>query len=345
MGDYRTTTGESAPVPEAMRRRRRLRLAGLALVGGLALGVLGSSIRVTRRVPAGGYVTTETYAEVRPATAGVVSEIRVGTGAAVAAGEVLVQLDAAEQTAALAEARSQLRKAAAELARRETGIAQDQALLADQIALARLRVRNVQTRLARARELQSRGLASGAAVEDVLLQDEIARTELASLESRTPEGFERERDVLRHEVDSRAESVARAEARVRQRSVVSPIAGRVVRYEFVVGELVRPETVLYEVFGGETRVLKLRVDERYATQVHTGQPYRAWLSSYRGPWRPRFTGEIEFLRDVIQVEGQRAYRTAYCDFDGQGREVPPGTTAEAEIAVGKVCLWAFLLGL
>jgi multidrug resistance efflux pump len=345
MGDYRTTTGEAHPLPNSEKRRRLMRVgiraAGLAVV----LGLFGGVLRVERRVPAAGYVTAEDYAQVRPTIAGVVASILAPSGAHVAVGADLVQLDASEQQATLEGARSQLRKATADLSRREAEIAQQKKLLSDQIALARLRVKNAQIRLARAQELETRGLGAPTTVEDIGLQLEIARAELTSLETRDLTAYARELEVLRHEVESRSDSVARAEAQVRQRRIAAPIGGQVVRYDFVVGELVRPDTVLYEVFGGKTQILKLRIAERYATLVQPGQAYRARLTSYGGLRRTWFRGKVQFLRNVIQMDGQRSYRTVYCTFDAGAHDVPPGTTAEAKIAAGRVSLWAYLLGL
>ena len=117
------------------------------------------------------------------------------------------------------------------------------------------------------------------------------------------------------------------------------------RYEFVIGELVRPENVLYEIFGGDRQVLKLRIPERYAALAAPGQPYKASLTPYGGLKPVWFTGHIEALRNVIQTEGQKTYRVAYGDFAGRGHTVQPGTSAEVRIYCGRVNLWQFLLDL
>jgi hypothetical protein len=108
---------------------------------------------------------------------------------------------------------------------------------------------------------------------------------------------------------------------------------------------VRPDTVLYEIFGGDRQVLKLRVTERFATRVAAGQRYEAKLRPYRGIRPIIFEGKVEYLRDVIQAEGQQTYRVAYCTFDPQGHPVPPGTTGEAKLYYGRSSLWFFCLGI
>jgi multidrug resistance efflux pump len=307
--------------------------------------VLGFVIRVPRVVLATGYVTTEEYAEVRTTVAGIVREIRAQSGDQVEHGALLAQLDDSEQRADVEEARSMLGKAEAELARGRAQIVQQKRELEDRIEIAVLREKNAQTKLGRAEELCSRGLAAAAAVEDIRLQHAMARAELEALRKRDLSLFDKELAVRQHEVDGRREHVARGLVLVRQREIRSPLAGEVVRHDFVAGELVQPDMTLYEIFGGKKRVLKLRIDERHATQVAPGHPYRARLTSYGGLQNLWFEGAVESLRGIIQLEGQKTYRTAYCRFDAMGYNVPPGATAEARITTGRIPLWIYLLGL
>jgi len=100
---------------------------------------------------------------------------------------------------------------------------------------------------------------------------------------------------------------------------------------------------MYEVFGGDRQVLKLRIPERYAARVAVGQSYKARLAPYGGLQPFWFTGHISALRNVIQTEGQQAYRVAYGDFEARGKNVPPGTSAEVRIYCGQVNVWQFLL--
>jgi len=345
MGDYRTTTGEAPPMPAPVRRRRRRRWMAVSslLLAGAAAG--GYFIRVPRVVWASGYIATESYAEIRPTVDGTIAEYRARSGDRIEQGDLLVRLDDTEARAALEEARSRLRQLEAEVERRKADAADRRRRMEHETAVARLRLRSIEARLERQRELQSRGLAAAATVEDLVLQRELATAELQALLDRDLTLPEREIEALRFEAAAAAESVARLEALWKRRWITAPISGVVVRYEFVVGDPVRPDTVLYEIFGGEPRLLKVRVDERHATRVAAGQRYEARLKPYGG-WRDRrFEGRVEALKYVISTEGPRTYRTVYCTFDPGGLNVPAGTTAEVRIFVGRVRLWAWLLGL
>lgn len=345
MGEFRTTRGEAPP---ATRRENNWRRLWLLVMGGVGLCLmvgLGFAIKVPRRVIANGYVTTSEYAEVRPPVVGMVSAILVATGDKVKQGDLLVQLDNSEARAQLEAARSQVDKAEAEIARRTAGIAEEKRLLTEGIALARLRLQYATSRLARTRELLAKGLAAGSALEDDQLKEELARAELQSLLNKDLGMYDRDLAVFRRELEVRRDDVRQAEGALRLREVRAPIAGQVLRYEFVIGELVRPETVLLEVFGGDRQVLKLRVRERDAAKIAIGAPYQALLTPYHTLIRTWFDGKVEFLRDVIQTEGQTSYRVVYCSFNSGPFVVAPGTTAEARLSCGSVPFWIFLFGL
>ena len=345
MGDYRTTSGEEHPLPEKDARRRRRRILTWLSVGLFVVLMLGFSIRVPRRVAVSGHVTTIHYAEVRPAVSGRVAEILLSSGAKVEEGAVLARLDAAEENGALEEALSRVGQAEAQLLHRSAEVAEARRVRQEQIAMAELKLRNATAKRERTRELLEKGLASGAALEDETMRAELAAVELRTLVNQDLSLDDKALVVLEQELAARKDAAERAAAAVRARMVCAPIAGLVVRYEFVVGELVRPENVLFEVYGGDRLILKLRVPERYATRVAQGHRYRAVLASYAGLRRRIFKGQIEALRDVIQSDGPSTYRVAYASFDPDEHQVPPGTTVEADIYYGSSSLWAYLLGL
>jgi multidrug resistance efflux pump len=182
-------------------------------------------------------------------------------------------------------------------------------------------------------------------VEDLELEREIAQSELKSLQARDLSLFDKELEALGQDVIARRDAVEIARLRIKQREIRAPIRGQVLRYEFVIGELVRPATVLFEIFGGRRQILKLKVAERYAAKVAEGQRCTAVLAPYRGPDEVIFKGEVEGLRNVIQGDGGRTYRVAYCRFESRGLAIPPGTTAQARIYYGHSTVWSWLFGL
>lgn len=345
MGEYRTTLGEQHPLPQKDLRRRRRRLLTAVGLGLAAVCAAGFLVRVPRYAPASGHVLTELHAEIRPAAAGVVREILAGSGHRAAAGEILARLDDSEEQAAFEEAQSRVMQGRAELARLQAQVAESRRMLAEQTAVAELRLKDAEARLERTKELLAKGLAAGTALDDAKLRHDLAKAELAALKARDTTLHDKEIAVLEQDVAAREDAAQKAEARLQTRLIRAPFEGLLLRYEFAVGELVRPENVLFEIFGGDKFILRLRLDERHAAKVKPGQPYTARLGPYRGLRDKEFSGRVVRLRDVIQSDGQQGYRVVYCSFDPGGPDVPPGASAEARIWYGSSCLWMFLLGL
>jgi multidrug resistance efflux pump len=344
MSDYRTTTGE--PLPDGVRQKRRLRRLWIKRAAWTLPAVLmiGFIIPIRIRVAASGYVTTDHYAEVRPPITGPVAEILVTSGQRVLQGDLLVRLDDSAARAALEEAAAAVRQTEARLARREAELAQEKRQRGHLVNEARLRLEHAEVSLKMTQELHSRGLSSGKALEDQKMNLALAGAAQERLRDEDETLDEKELEELRRELDVKRSAAAKAQAELQSRSIHAPISGETVRYEFVNGELVTPESVLYEIFGGDRLILKLRIPERHAAQVTAGDPYRARLSIYTGIGQQRFRGVVSSLRSVIQSDNQQHYRMAYCTFDDLGMAVPPGTSAEARITVATVPLWFWLAG-
>lgn len=341
MGEYRTERKGILPSSKESRwrRKRRIGLGLLVLAAGLIAAALW--VRVEGTVSALGFVASEEHAEVRSPVPGMVVGIKVRTGDLVQPGDLLVRLDQREAEATLDEARSQYRKAQAELLLRRAQLRETGRLHAAEIRAGEMRLEHAVNRLERMRELQARGLAAGATLADAKHQAELLAAELEKLRARDAELADREIEVLERELEARRDAVALATNRLRSLEIRAPIAGQVLRYEFVAGEIVRSDAVLLEIFGGQRQVLKLRISERHAMRVQPGDRYEARLGAYRGAV---FHGVVKRLRNVIQEADRHPYRAAYCSFDAGDRDVPPGTSAEARIYTGKQPLWRWLLG-
>jgi len=343
MGSIRTTTGEKPPPTANERRNRKWRFGLMTVMLVLLVGVIGQVIPVVRYAPASGYATTAGYAEVRAATTGQIAAILKTSGDQVEQGEILLQLDDEAERANLAEAENQVAKSEAELAFRKAAVADNERQHANRIKAAEMEVTYAGEKLQLTRQLHERGLASGRQLSDD--QFGLARFEeaLRALREIDLSVEKRQLDVLQRETEARRDALARARAALEQRAIRAPIAGRLVRYTFYVGELVRPDMVLYEVFDGEVDMLKLLVPERYAVRVRPGMRVDVQLGTYRTLLPTRFSGTVEILRDVVEGDGTRNYRVAYCNFNRSGHEVAPGTSAEARIRIGRSSVWNLLL--
>ena len=346
MGEYRSTSGEKRPATADEKRLRRSRVLVGSLVGAVAIGTLGQVIQVPRRVPAAGYATTSSYAEVRAPLVGQIVGIERVSGDRVDAGDVLVRLEDAVERALLAEAESEMRRGSAELSYKEAELGEQLRERTNRIVVAAMTLEHAQRRLEITSQLSGKGLASSRDVMEDTFKVRLAEAEYQRLGETDFRLAERQLAVLRQTLQSRQESVARARANLHARTIRAPIAGRVFRHTFFVGEVVRPDMVLFEIFGGDDHVLRLRVPERYATRVATNQPVRAQLRTDRRLLsRHWLQGHVEHVRDAIQSEGSQTYRVVYCPFDPGALDVPPGTTADAQIEVGRSSVWRALFDL
>lgn len=345
MSDYRTTIGE--PLPESKQTRKRQRRKWIKRIG-IAMAVVilaGFLIPIRVRIAASGFITSYDYAEVRPLVAAPIATPLGDSGDTVVKGDLLVSLEDRAILAARDEARYAKLQAEARLARRSAELAQEKRLHEHQLKEAQLKVNHAQTSLLLTEELHTRGLSSGRALEEQRTMLALAEATLERIRDFDPALAEKELEELRREIDVRKSTLMRTEAELQSRHITAPISGTLVKYDFAPGEMVHPDRVLYEIFGGEHLILKLRIPERHATRVSPGDLYKATLSTYKGMGRHRFKGTLTSLRPVIQSDSQHSYRMAYCSFDSMGMDVPPGTSAEARITVGSVPLWFWLLGI
>lgn len=366
MGDIRTTQGEKPPVPVREQKWHRSTTFVVTVQVLLVVVLTGTFVKIPRYTLANGYVTTYDWAEVRPPVSGVVKVIHVKTGATVKAGDLLVELNSEVEEANLAEAQTTLQQLKSnkdkrivemeiDIERRTVTLNEEKRLNHENIAKAELELSTAQTTLKLTRELVEKGLKAATNLETDLAREKLAALNLKILKDKdfTPfeeliqrdqEKYKKELAAYDKQVEAQEERIRRLEAVLETRRIRAPIDGRVVRYTFVPGELLQPSSVIYEIFHGDLE-LKLRISERYASKVAVGQKYRAELSTMRGVRSYYFYGEVQYLRNVIQADGNTTYRVAYCSFDPGPYEVTMGTTCEARIYYGKSSFWFYLFGL
>ncbi len=340
MGEYRSTRGEKPPETNSEKKRRVWRNILRVVIVVAALVAAAVFIQVPRRVPASGYATTAPYAEVRAPLTGVIISISAFSGDKVEVGDVLVHLSDELEKAALQRAEIEADRVRAELAFREAEYIDQLRSHSNEVQVAALALEYAQKRLEITRQLVEEGVST----KRDLMSDEyqVAQSALRhrQLSGKDLTVWRRQVEMLRRQLDSATAAVRSAKADLEARTVRAPTAGTVLRHTFFVGEVARPDQVLYEIFGSEQRLLRLKVPERYATRISEGLPVRAQFRSskrlVRRNWTPATVGE---MRDVIQAEGNETYRVIYCPYEAAGHDVPPGTTADAEILLGKVPLW------
>ena len=340
MGEYRSTRGEKPPATKSEKSRFRVKLLIWIVVIIAILYAAGVFIRLPHRIPASGYATTFPYAEARAPAAGRVAKIFFFSGDTVKMGDVLVQLDNRLELAELERATTEANRCEAELVYAKAEIAEEHRALSNRVAVASLSLDYARKRLEVTRKLSKKGLASSRDEMADIQQVALSELEFRRLNEQDNSLGELRLATLQRQYEASQANVSRAQASLDARTIRAPAAGTVMRHTFFVGEVVRPDQVLYEIFGSDRKLLRLRVPERYATKLREGQTLRAQFRTDRKIFHHAWvSGTVDEMRDVIQAEGNETYRVIYCSYDVEAADVPPGTTADAEILVGRLPLW------
>ncbi len=130
-----------------------------------------------------------------------------------------------------------------------------------------------------------------------------------------------------------------AEAELAKFTIAASHGGMVQLMPLHVGDVVQPDQLLGEVFGGE-RQLKLRVTEREAGKLKLGQPVRVSLTLHDR--RRNLSGKVLEYGQVIRADDRAGYREVICSFLAQ--DVLVGATCRGRILVGRSSVMAKIFG-
>ncbi len=343
MGDIRTTTGQKPPETASERKSKRRRILKVLLIILAVIGLGGHFIQLPKYAYANGYSTTSGYSEVRSTIEGRVAEIVHSSGDEVLAGDVLMRMDDRTEKALYDEAKANVAEAEAEIAFREVEAVDALVRHQNAVKAVEMEIEHSRKSLEMTRQLFEKSLTSGRQLANDEFAVRKSEESLRALKEIDMTVVQKQLLMLRQKVESLREVAERARVAMEQRTILAPISGRVMRYTFYPGEVIRPDMVLFEIFVGEVNTMKIRVSERYAARVKVGQFVQARLGTHKTIIPRRFPGKVAFMRPVVEGDGANNYRVVYCDLDLQGEIIPPGTSVEARIRLGKASLWMHIL--
>lgn len=345
MGEYRSTRGEKPPKTETEKKRTAWRIWLKIAVGAAVLAVALAIVRIPRYIPASGYATTYPYSEVRSPVSGVIASIEAFSGDTVEKGDVLVRLNDEIEKSVLEKAVLEEKRTASELEYKRFSLAEAQRVHSNELHLAALALDYAKKRLGITRQLVEKGLASSRDLMYDEHQVEMSALKYGQLEGRDFAREHKETEMLMRSLEAAAAAVGRAKADLESRTIRAPSPGLLFRHTFYVGEVARPDQVLFEIFGNEQKLLRLRVPEKYSTRIPPSSRVRAQFRTDRKlVFKNWVSAKVGDMRGVIQSEGNETYRVVYCPYGDGGVEIPPGTGADAEIFAGRVPLWKVVFG-
>ncbi len=215
-------------------------------------------------------VATLSRVEIGSTVTARVAQVLVDEGAQVHRGDVLVQLEADEQRAALAQAVAAEQQAQARVAGlRSSGRSAAQAALAQ----AEATLAAARHSFARAQQLVAEGFYSAAQLDDARRALAVAQAQQGSARAQVQANADAGTDVVQAQAQAalaRAATAA-AQARLAQLALRAPTDARVLLRAVEPGQIVQPgKALLGLALAGPTQLVA-QVDERFLDQLQTGQ--------------------------------------------------------------------------
>ncbi len=265
-------------------RRHRLVLAGGVLLG-LALAYAGVQAWRGPQVPAvalqaqplvrtlqfSARVETRSRVYVGSTMVGRVEQVLVREADAITPGQLLVQLESAEQQAAWQQAQASLAQAQAQLANvRSNSRIGRQA----QVAQAQASLTQAQSDWARTEQLVGQGFLSQATLEERRKVLDVAAAQLRAAQAQAQASADggAELQAAQAQVQQAQAAVAAAQAKLAQTRIVAPSPGRVLQRDVEPGQIVQAGTALLQLALEGPTLIVAQVDERFLDQLREGQP-------------------------------------------------------------------------
>lgn len=303
-------TGILARLPRP--RRLALLLGGSALAAVAYFGLGGERVEVARvergelrqAVVASGRVRTPQRVEVASQITGRVTGVAVREGDAVTAGQVLLQFDAAEWQASVAQARASLAQAESRLQQ----IGEASLPLAEQsLRQAEANARQAERQYQRVGELVAKGFYSPAQLDDAQRARDVAASQLQAAQIQTasnrPQGSEVR--VARSNVEQARAALAVAEARLAYATLRAPVAGRVLTRSVEPGDTAQPGKALLTLAPNGDTELTAQIDEKNFGLLALGQNARVSADAYPGEHFPAtlsyIAPSIDALRGSVEI--------------------------------------------
>ena len=258
---------------------------------------------------ASGRVRTPQRVEVASQITGRVTAVAVREGDAVTAGQVLLQLDAAEWQASVAQARASLAQAESRL--RQIGEAS--LPLAEQtLRQAEANARQAERQHQRVGELVAKGFYSPAQLDDAQRARDVAASQLQAAQiqvANNRRGAAKCR-VARSNVDQAGAALAVAEARLAYATLRAPVAGRVLTRNVEPGDTAQPGKALLTLAPDGDTELTAQIDEKNFGLLTLGQSAQVSADAYPGERFPAklsyIAPSIDALRGSVEIRLRRA---------------------------------------
>ena len=201
-----------------------------------------------------GRVETPNTASLTALAAAAVASLEAREGDRVAAGDVLVQLDATDARLLVRHREAELAQAQADLGALELGGADDRRVLAHHEQLQALTIDKVE----RHRQLREQGSISQETLNEAL-QENHAQAIALSRQRNLVQGFEHRLARAKAQRERAATALEEAKVGLARTAIRAPFPGRVTRIDVAPGELVSPGRTVAEIYDDDTLEVRVQI--------------------------------------------------------------------------------------
>ncbi len=283
-------------------------IAVLALAAALFAGrnlILGKPVEtveavrgaLVQTVVASGRIITPQRVSVGATITERVARIPVEEGQTVKRGDVLIELDATDERAALAQAQAAVAQAEAKMRQ-----IREVSLPAAEQALAQAQANAVQARqnYERTTALREKGFVGQAQLDDARRALDVAESQLraAQLQVQTNKATGSDYALARTALEQARANLEAAQAKLAQTVILAPVDGVLIGRGVEPGNVVQPGKELMALApAGETQIV-VQIDERNLAQLALGQQALASADAFPGK---RFAAELVYINPGVDA--------------------------------------------
>lgn len=292
-------------------RRARWKLAALAAaialgVSALVLWVLGPRIEVleavrrevVQSVVATGRIESPFRVDIGSQVVGTVARVPVAQGESVAAGQTLIELEAAEAHALVRQAEAAVIQAESRLRQlRELQLP----VASQSLRQAQANYANARAQFERNRKLFDSGFIGQSVLDESQRNLDVAQTQVDTarkqVDAAGPHGSDYALAVAAREQANAGLQAARA--RLAYTRIVAPATGTLIARNVEHGDVVQPgKTLMVLAPAGETQIV-VQIDERNIGKLRLGQPALASADAYP---EKRFACEVAYINPGVDAQ-------------------------------------------
>ena len=303
-----------AAAPEAAGKRPQafwLKIGAAALIALLALAyvarnrVLGQPVdayavtlaELKQSVVASGRVLTPQRIAVAAELSGRVRKIPVREGQTVTAGELLIDLDDADEQAGVALAAAAVAQAQARSRQlREV----DLPVATQALKLAQANAAQALSQLTRMRDLKTRGFIGQAQLDDAVRNHQVALSQVdsARLQLKGSDASGSAAALAQAALDQAQANLALAKVKLAQDSILAPAGGILIARAVEPGDMVQPGQTLMQLAADGEIQIALQIDEKNLAKLALGQSALGSADAYPAQ---RFDAELVYINPAVDA--------------------------------------------